>query len=192
MRPSLRFSQWTCGASTRHWLAVPKPRPLRCLRDRGTPVSPTQCAPHPLPCLRDRGTPVPPHSATHKTFQSLTGTVSLAMHRTVPQPPTPTRAMPASSLTLAGASLTPTSAMPTSPLTPTGGNAGEFAHAHVGRGAGVPPAGAGLKRRRATQDTPPATRREVLARSGAVCGSGVPNATSGCLPSGSALGGWRQ
>ena len=58
------------------------------------------------------------------------------------------------------------------------GNAGELAHAHphMGREAGVPPAG--LKRRRATQDTPPAIRREVFWRDrGRCCVPGCRNAT---------------
>jgi hypothetical protein len=58
------------------------------------------------------------------------------------------------------------------------GNAGELAHArsHVGREAGVPPAG--LKHRRATQATPPAIRREVFWRDrGRCCVPGCRNAT---------------
>jgi hypothetical protein len=49
------------------------------------------------------------------------------------------------------------------------GNAGKLAHArsHVGGGANVP--SAGLKRRRARQDTPPALRREVFWRDRGRC-----------------------
>jgi hypothetical protein len=49
------------------------------------------------------------------------------------------------------------------------GNAGELAHAHahMGRDAGV--RGAGMKRRRATQSTPPAIRREVFWRDRGRC-----------------------
>jgi hypothetical protein len=74
------------------------------------------------------------------------------------------------------------------------GSAGELAHTHprVDPGAGVP--AAGLKRRRATQDTPPAIRREVFWRDRGRCV--VPGVwechLSGPPPSGSALGGWRQ
>ena len=58
------------------------------------------------------------------------------------------------------------------------GNGGGVAHAHfhAGREAGVPPAG--LKRRRATQGTPPAIRREVFWRDrGRCCVPGCRNAT---------------
>jgi hypothetical protein len=48
-----------------------------------------------------------------------------------------------------------------------GVNAGEHAHAHMGREAGGPRAG--LKRRRATQGTPPAIRREVFWRDRGRC-----------------------
>ena len=58
------------------------------------------------------------------------------------------------------------------------GNVGKLAHAHSreGRGANMPPAG--LKRRRATQNTPPAIRREVFWRDrGRCCVPGCRNAT---------------